>query len=154
MITRRVCNSLLGAIAVVSLTFGLPSAGIAEGKVHKMLIHVSDGDKAKMNMALNIVQAISKQYKNLGDSVVIEIVANGPGLVMMRADESPVKKRIGILSTELDGLSFSACATTLEKLKKKEKKGNIPLIPEAKLVAGGVLRVMELQEAGYRYIRP
>jgi len=36
-----------------------------------------------------------------------------------------------------------------------EKEGKVPpLIAEAKNVPSGVVRLMELQEAGYSYIRP
>ncbi len=36
----------------------------------------------------------------------------------------------------------------------KKKKKAIPLIPEAKRVTAGVVRLMELQEQGWSYVKP
>jgi intracellular sulfur oxidation DsrE/DsrF family protein len=38
-------------------------------------------------------------------------------------------------------------------MRKAENK-EIPLIPEAKVVKSGVVRVMELQERGWTYVKP
>ena len=36
----------------------------------------------------------------------------------------------------------------------KAEKKEIPLIPEATVVKSGVVRVMELQEQGWAYVKP
>ncbi|WP_441493414.1 DsrE family protein, partial [Bosea sp. 2RAB26] len=50
-------------------------------------------------------------------------------------------------------ISFKACGNTQENMSKTENK-EIGLIPEATLVKSGVVRVMELQEKGWTYVRP
>ena len=104
-------------------------------------------------MVLNIVQAVTKEARTKHDTIEIEIVAHGPGLNMLRLDKSPVKKRIGVLDLELGNIQFSACANTMARVAAKEGK-EVPLIPEARKVRSGVYRVLELQEAGWSYIRP
>lgn len=121
--------------------------------VHKVAIHVDDSDPKRQNMALNNASNISKYYEAKGEKVIIEIVAYGPGLNMLRKDKSKVKDRIAKMSLEMPDLSFAACGNTLKKMTKKEGKVP-PLISEAKNVPSGVVRLMELQEAGYSYIRP
>ncbi|MCP5367407.1 MAG: hypothetical protein H6907_13910 [Hyphomicrobiales bacterium] len=135
-----------------AMAAGAPPAR-AEGQAHKLVIHVDENDKTKMTIALNIVEQTVKLWQDRGDTVTFEIVAHGPGLHMLRADTSPVKKRIGLMSTEIDNLSFSACANTLRKQEAKEGK-TVPLVPEARTVPGGVFRIMQLQEMGYSYVRP
>ena len=84
---------------------------------------------------------------------MIQVVAYGPGLHMLRADTSPVKKRILSLLENFDMLSFVACGNTKKAMTRKENK-EIPIMPEAKMVTAGVVHLMELQEQGWSYIRP
>ena len=143
--------ALLVAGSLVLGAAGQPA--LAEGKVHYLAIHVDENDKAKMNIALNNAANVIKHYEAKGDSVKIEIVAYGPGLHMYRADTSPVKDRIAAMSLEHENLGFSACGNTLNGMAKKEGKAP-KLISEATVVPSGVVRLMELQEDGWTYIRP
>ncbi len=130
-----------------------PLAAVAEGKTHHVAIHVDQGDPKVMNLALNNVQNIRKYYESVGDDVVIEVVAYGPGLKMFIPGKSPVEDRIKTLSLELDNLSFSACGNTRRKM--SEKLGHeVPIMEEASVVPSGVVRLIELQEQGYAYVRP
>jgi intracellular sulfur oxidation DsrE/DsrF family protein len=57
------------------------------------------------------------------------------------------------MSLEDPEITFSACANTHAALNKKEGR-EVPLIEEAREVPSGVVRLMELQEEGYAYVRP
>lgn len=131
----------------------MPLAAQADGNIHRVAIHVDQNDPQVMNMALNNVQNISKFYAAKGETVEIEVVAYGPGLTMLREDESPVADRISTMSLELDHLSFSACGNTHRAMSQKAGS-EVALISEATIVPSGVVRLIELQEAGYSYIRP
>lgn len=57
------------------------------------------------------------------------------------------------MSLGLDNVSFSACNNTLTAM--AMRTGNdVPLMDEASVVPSGVVRLIELQEQGYAYIRP
>lgn len=142
---------LLAAGSLMVVAPGGPA--LAEGKVHYLAIHVDDNDPAKMNIALNNAKNVIEFYQAKGDSVKIEIVAYGPGLHMFREDTSPVKGRIAAMALENEDLQFSACGNTLNGMTKKEGK-EPKLISEAKLVPSGVVRLVELQEEGWSYVRP
>lgn len=120
---------------------------------HKVAIHVDDNDPKVMNLALNNARNVLEYYRKKGETVVVEIVTYGPGLHMLRADTSPVKHRIAEMSLAAPELSFSACANTQAGMSKQEGK-EIPLLSEARSVPSGVVRLIELQEKGYAYIRP
>lgn len=140
------------AMAFVAFFFSANALTAAE-KVHYVAIHVDQKDKRVMNMALNNAQNISKYYASKGEKVVIEMVAYGPGLHMFRADTSPVKDRIEAMSLAMPHLQFSACGNTHRKMSSKAGK-QIKLMSEAKMVPSGVVRLIELQENGYAYVRP
>jgi intracellular sulfur oxidation DsrE/DsrF family protein len=143
--------AFIALASIVSVQAAQPA--MAEGKTHYLAIHVDENDPAKMNIALNNAANVSKYYANKGEAVKIEIVAYGPGLHMYRADTSPVKDRIAAMSLENDNLQFSACANTMAGMAKKEGK-KPELISEATVVPSGVVRLMELQEEGWTYVRP
>ena len=72
---------------------------------------------------------------------------------MLREDTSPVKARIEEMALSSPEVSFKACGNTQEKMQKAENK-SIPIIKQAEVVKSGVVRVMELQEKGWAYVKP
>jgi intracellular sulfur oxidation DsrE/DsrF family protein len=120
---------------------------------HRLILQVNSNDPAMMNLALNNATNVVQYYKGLGEKVSVEVVTFGPGLHMLREDTSPVKARIETLALSAPEISFKACGNTQENMRKAENK-DITLIPQAKLVSSGVVRVMELQERGWSYVKP
>lgn len=125
----------------------------ADTKPHRLVLQVNTNEPAVMNLALNNAANVAQYYKDLGENVSIEVVTFGPGLHMLRDDTSPVKARIASMATSTPSISFKACGNTKANMSKAEEK-DIPLITEASLVTSGVVRVMELQEQGWTYVRP
>jgi len=122
-------------------------------KLHQLVLQVNTNDPATMNLALNNATNVAQYYKDRGEKVAIEVVTFGPGLHMLRDDTSPVKARIETLALSTPEISFKACGNTQQNMQKAESK-NISLIPQAQVVSSGVVRVMELQEKGWTYVRP
>ena len=122
-------------------------------QLHRLAVQVDVNDPAIMNLALNNVSNAAQHYSELGQKVKIELVAFGPGLHMLRDDTSPVKARIKSMSEAMPNLTFSACGNTRENMTRAEAK-DIPIISQAKVVNAGVVRLMELQEQGWSYLRP
>ncbi len=122
-------------------------------KTHKLAIQVAENNPQLMNLALNNARNVFDYYKSKGEEVAIEVVTFGPGLHMLRDDTSPVKQRIAAMALETPGVTFIACANTQANMSKQENK-QISLISEAKVMPSGVVRIMELQDKGYAYLRP
>jgi len=125
----------------------------AHDKLHRLILQVNTNDPAMMNLALNNATNVAQYYQDLGEKVMIEVVTFGPGLHMLRDDTSPVKARIKAISESTPAISFKACGNTQQNMSKVENK-EIPIIPEATVVKSGVVRVMELQEQGWTYVKP
>ncbi len=139
---------ILAAALVLS-----PFAAVAEGVTHYVAIHVDQNDPQVMNMALNNAQNVASYYDEQGDDVFIEMVAYGPGLTMLVDGKSPVADRISTMSLEMENLSFAACGNTLKGMEAKVGH-KVPLMSEVVVVPSGVVRLIELQEQGYAYVRP
>jgi uncharacterized protein len=137
------------AAAQVSTGTAQVSKGAVAAKPHRLILQVNSNEPAMMNLALNN----ATNYKDLGENVHIDVVTFGPGLHMLRDDTSPVKARIKAISESTPSISFEACSNTRENMGRAESK-EIPLISEARIVKSGVVRVMELQENGWTYVKP
>lgn len=122
-------------------------------KTHRLVLQVNSNEVATMNLALNNATNVAQYYKDMKEPVEIEIVTFGPGLHMLRDDTSPVKARIKTIAASIPTISFKACGNTQENMSKAENK-EISILPEASVVKSGVVRVMELQERGWTYVRP
>lgn len=150
---RGLMTAAAGLLAVVGAARRAAAAEPGPGGRHRLAFHIDRNDAAVMNLALNNLHSAAAYYADRGEPVALEVVAYGPGITMLRADLSPVKERIAEMRQKLPQIVFSACNNTLRALKKAEGK-DIPLLPEATIVPAGVVRLAELQEQGWSYIKP
>ena len=144
----------LATAILVSIAFASPGVA-AEGKAHRVAIQIDQNDPQVMNMALNNASHVIDYYRTRNEDVDIEIVVYGPGLHMLRADTSPVQDRLKSLKEMVfpGKIQFSACNNTKQSMEKAEGHA-ISIVPEATIVPSGVVRLMELQEQGFSYVRP
>jgi uncharacterized protein len=149
----RLIRAAFLAFAVAACAAGGASAQAT--KPHRVVIQVDQDDPAVMNLALNNARNLLDYYRDRKEDVDVEIVAYGPGLHMLRDDTSPVKDRIKELANVSfpSKIVFSACNNTKQGMEKREGHP-ITIIPQATIVPAGVVRIMELQEQGYSYVKP
>jgi intracellular sulfur oxidation DsrE/DsrF family protein len=150
---RSILALATGLVAVMSAAGRRASAAEGEKPGHRLVLHVAQNDAETMNAALNNATNAAKFYADAGSQAQIEIVANGPGFHMFRADTSPVKGRLMAMHAHLPNVVFSACNKTKEAMEAAESK-EIAIVAEARLVPSGVVRLMELQDQGWSYVRP
>ncbi|MEQ9692562.1 hypothetical protein [Shimia sp. SDUM112013] len=140
-------------VTAACLAAAVATSAFAEGETHYVAVHVDQNDPKVINMALNNVQNLTNYYESQGDTAIVEVVAYGPGLHMYIPGKSPVVDRISTMSLEIENLTFAACGNTHRKMSEKAGK-EITLLDEANIVPSGVVRLVELQEQGYAYVRP
>jgi len=147
--TANALKLTLGSVLMAALALAGPQATADNfAPKHKLVIQVSTDDVTTQNIALNNVVNLQKELGQ--DNVAIEIVAYGPGLTIL-TPQSPVSKRVPSLA--MQDVTFSACGNTKAKMEAKSGKP-VTLVDGVRVVPSGVLRVLELQEQGYAYIRP
>jgi len=146
---RRLATAALLSLALAASGFG------ADTKPHRVALQVNQNDPQVMNLALNNATNVLEYYRGKHEEVEIDIVTYGPGLHMLRADTSPVQDRLKRLKEMAfpGKVQFSACNNTKQGMEKTEGKA-ISVIPDATIVPSGVVRIMELQEQGWSYVRP
>ncbi len=122
-------------------------------KLHRMVIQVSREDTEGMMLALGNAVNAKKLYDTRGEQFQVEIVAYGPGITMFRADKSPVKDRLAEVKKEIPGIVYSMCGNAKAAAEKREGHEVMP-IEGVGVVPAGIVRVAELEEQGWVYIRP
>jgi len=148
-------RTLYSAIVAVMLLALAPLPGLAAEKEHRIAIQVDQDDPQVMNLALNNAANIMEYYKSRNETAQIELVTFGPGLHMLRSDSSPVRDRIKqIVDASFPStIKFLACENTKQGMEKREGKP-VGMISQAELVPSGAVRLIELQEQGWSYLRP
>jgi len=138
---------------VIGLFLVTTTTAFASVKTHKTAFHVDESDPKVMNMALNNLKNVSNYYAGKGGKVIIELVAYEPGMNMFVKGKSRVEDRISVMSMSVDDLKSSACGNTHRKVSEKAGK-DVALIDGVGMAPSGVVRLVELQEQGYAYVRP
>lgn len=114
----------------------------------RMVIQVSQDDPGRWGLALHNAQ---NAMALLGQGhVQIVVVAYGPGLHLLLAG-SPTADDIATLDHE--GVEFDACNNTLQFMGRE--LGHLPmLLPQAVIVPAGIVRIMQLEQHGFVYVKP
>jgi intracellular sulfur oxidation DsrE/DsrF family protein len=145
---------VLVAAAFVLLT-GTAAVSFAQQspKSHRLLLQIDSDDVGTMNMVLGNAQNAKKYYDSKGESLQVEVVAYGPGITMLRSDTSPIKDRIEEAKKAIPGITLSMCNNAKTAAEKREGHEITPL-PGVQVVPAGIVRVMELEEQGWSYVKP
>jgi intracellular sulfur oxidation DsrE/DsrF family protein len=114
----------------------------------KVVLQISDNDPTKQTLVLNVANNLINHYG--AEQVDVEIVAFGPGLRLLFADNANSKRIAGLVS---NNVKFSACGNTMKNMAKQLGK-DPQLNSNAKIVPAGVVRIIELENQGYKLIKP
>lgn len=115
----------------------------------KVVLQISDAIPEKQTLVLNVANNLLTHYGQ--DKVDVEVVALGPGLKLLFADNAN-KARIKSLAAA--GVRFSACQNTLKAMAAQNGGVAPALLPEAQPTPAGIARIVDLEEQGYHNIRP
>jgi len=119
----------------------------------RILLHLTTTDSERITNMLDEVELLMGAAKAQGVALQIQVVAHGEGLALLREDISPFPQRVAMLSAQYpEGLSFTACLNTLERLRREENI-HVRLLPEAQVINSGVAEVIRRQSQGWAYIQ-
>ncbi len=141
--------SILFLLIAVSISYplyaGEEDKPFAEERI---VLQISDPDPFKQTLVLNVASNLIKHYGP--DKVDVEIVAFGPGLRLLFKDNVNTGRIQGLTSS---GVTFAACKNTIAGMTKK--LGHAPeLNSNAVPVSAGVVRIIELENQGFKLIKP
>ena len=132
------------------LTLLLVVPGLSYAADRKMVIQVNSNDPVTQKMAINSAKNLKKMLGQ--DAVDVEIVVYGPGLSLIKSRGFAADK-VKALMTDYD-VKVSVCNGTLKAYAKRHGGYEPEIIKGVSRVPTGALRILELQEQGYAYLRP
>ena len=149
---RALVTATLASSLISDLTFANPASAVASRPGgHGAVILVDSDDTKIMGHAISYSMNLTRSYAETNEQIRIEVVANGSGITIFRADKSPFQSPLAEVLRAVPGIVFSMCDSSRQIAEQKEGK-TITLIPGARLVPFGIRRVIELQEAKWSYI--
>ncbi len=119
---------------------------------NRVLIHIARDDVQQLSEALNEVEALLRHYRDSQQGARVEVVINGRGLDLVRADTSAFADRILQLQREFDNLTFAACQNSIDRLK-REQGILVRLLPGVVVIDSGVAELMRRQNQGWTYLQ-
>jgi intracellular sulfur oxidation DsrE/DsrF family protein len=142
---------------VIILLFAILAAtgapGFAQPAPHRLLIHVDSPQAEVMREALHNAANVIDMMRKEGGKVAIEIVTNGPGTAMFIAELSPVQNEVRRIHALYPDVVMSVCGISLAHTEAAMKK-KLTVMREARVVPSGALRIMELEEQHWAYLKP
>ena len=146
---RRVVLAALMVATVSSVALAqpgpLPDKPFAE---HRIALQLSDNDPKKQGLVISVAYNLLKAYDP--DKVAIEVVTFGPGIDLLRTDNTNRKL---VESLVAQGVRFDVCLNTVDTIERET--GHRPeIIPVATPVQVGVGQILLLTENGYTLVRP
>jgi len=124
--------------------------GAADGRsVHRIVVQMNEDDPKRWTLMLNnidnLIAALGK------DHVDIKVVTYGPGINMFRKERSGVLARLQSLK-QFAGkdVEYTVCSNTLKAMN-VDRAEIVEFVDD---FSPGIVRIVELQEKGYVYLRP
>lgn len=150
ILTRRalVAATLAGGV-MVELAGARPAAARTGG--HNAVILIDSDDEKVMGHAISYSMNLTRSYAQTNERIKIEVVANGSGIKIFRADTSPLQQPLAAVRQAIPDIVFSICDSSRQIAEQREGHP-ITLIAGVRLVPFGIRRLIELQEAGWSYI--
>ena len=129
-----------------------PVAKPASPPMHRLVLPINTDDPTTMRALISTSLNLPKYFGERSEPFMIEVVAYNAGVHMFRADTSPVKDMLQVVRAVNPNIRFVVCDATKQGMQRSEGRP-ITLIDNVDLVPSGPGRIIELQEAGWSYIR-
>jgi len=138
-------RNMLFAILLFAFTTNYTAEANAQNTPkHRVVLQLSSADTMVWKGLMNNLRNLKAGW---GDSVIIEVVAHGPGIELMMIDKTT--QLASIRKHKANGITFYVCENTM-----REKQ--IPydaIIAEGAFVKMGIGHVIIRQEQGWSYIK-
>jgi uncharacterized protein len=150
-IVRSFSGAVMAALMVAAMSVARAQQAPLQDKPfaeHRIVLQLSDNDTSKQGLVISVAYNLLKLYDP--DKVAIEVVAFGPGIDLLRPDNTNRKL---IESLVAQGVRFDVCLNTVDTIERETGKRPV-IIPVATPVQVGVGQILFLTENGYTLVRP
>lgn len=150
--SRNVLLTLAAVALLVWTSAAVEASHLKESpRKHRIVYQLDDAGADKAKFVLGNMRNHVRGVGGWGNIESMELVVFGPALksFVTKGMDPDVRRMLETLQG--DGLTFGACGNTMKNfsITLEELPAGAKHLPQ-----GGVVRIMELQDRGYAYIRP
>jgi len=140
-------------LIVIALGMGGPDRAAADHvkdgpAVHRIVVQVNEDNPQLWNLTLNnianLIGAMGKEH------VDIKVITYGPGINMFKKGSSVLERLDSLKKFAGSSVGYTVCSNTMKAMQ-VERQDIVELVDD---FYPGIVRVVELQEKGYVYLRP
>lgn len=125
---------------------------VADNSERRIILHVTTGDIAAVNNALNEAELLLASYRAAGKPMRLDIVTFKEGINMLRVGVSPYIARIEDILAHNDNVNLYACYRSVEKARSREGK-DLKFMPQTVTAKTAQELISERIEQGWIYIK-
>lgn len=116
----------------------------------RILLHVSSSSPERVSNLLDEAEGMLNAARAAHRPVAVEIVANGSGLDILRADVSQYAQRIEALHAHFPNLTLVACGLTMQRL--RDQGVDVRLIPNTVVSTSALDQILKRIREGWTYV--
>lgn len=121
------------------------------GDSRQLVLHVGDSNLVRFENTMEEARNMLEAAHTRGQRMEIEILANGPGLDMLRAQTTPVAEKLAQLQAEFPQLALVACGQGLQRL--SAQGADIQLLPGVATTDSALNEIVRRMNKGWAYLR-
>lgn len=117
----------------------------------RVVLHLFSDEPARMEAALATAERLLRERNKTGQPFRVELIANGPGLHLLRMGGSPYAAKIMALREAYANLHIVACHQAIERL--RERGIEVMLLPGVEEVFSAETELATRLSQGWRYLQ-
>jgi len=128
------------------------SAQSGQTSPSKIMLHVTTEDPVKLAAVLEETENLLQSPASSAGNLKVEVLANGRGLNLLRADNRQFSQRVQELQERYNNLAFIACKKTMDQIEKRSG-AKFNLLPDTSTVPSALGKVIKRKQQGWTYIK-
>lgn len=118
---------------------------------NRVVLHVVSGDLREIDTALRKAEQLASARDRTGTLIQVELVANGGGIRMFQAGNTPLAQRVAAIRGRHDNLKLVACNEAMDRL--RERGVEFDVMPDVEVVPSAVEEIAHRLNQGWRYVQ-
>jgi intracellular sulfur oxidation DsrE/DsrF family protein len=117
------------------------------GDPHRVALHLNSDEEKVQKGALSNIKNLYEEYGP--GRVKVELIVNGSGLKLFHRKDTKFADELALYKSKY-GVEYTACSNTMKSMKVVRED----LLADVDRTVPAVVRLIELQEQGWAYIKP
>jgi uncharacterized protein len=122
-----------------------------QGDARRLILHVGDSNQVRFDNTIDEARDMLEAARAKRQHVQIEILANGPGLNLLRTNTATAAGKLAQLQAEFPDLALVACGQGLQRL--KVQGADVRLLPGVKTADSALDEIVRRMHQGWAYLR-